>query len=294
MRADSPVPDRRRAIMTTRLPWLQRTGWCLVGCATILVACYGSGGEASDELLTVGEDRRLEGRVVAIDATPMFVDGDGEITLQTDHHGRVLIRIPARERLCQARGLGAFSTIVAGDSVRVLGRVTRPGEVTVCAAESHLLAVEEAASVNEERFVAAAGAVIEFLRGRAEFDALNLSDTVTFYMAPEGGGGTEKVPAADLRERTAWRIRGGGGQAHALVPPEGMSRLETRFGRHMKCFEYALADEFPELARHPHVGTRLEPADMTSCLQSWNLTLVFQAETLPPRLTAVVYDQWEW
>lgn len=149
-------------------------------------------------------------------------------------------------------------------------------------------------SLQEDRFVAAAGTVIDFLRGEAGFDALNLSDTLTFYLAPEGGGGTVEVPARDLRDRAGWRVRSGAGHTYGLVPPAGSSRLETRYGRHMRCFEYALEDDFPELARLPHVGTRLEPSDMSSCLQSWNLTLVFQADTLPPRLAAVVYDQWEW
>ncbi len=153
---------------------------------------------------------------------------------------------------------------------------------------------QPAESPHEDVFVAAAVTVIDFLRGEAEFDALDLADTVTFHLAPEGGGGTVEVPAVDLRDRSAWRVRSGGGQIHALVPPTGLSRLETRFGRHMRCFEYALEDDFPELAGRPHVGTRLEPSEMSSCLQSWNLTLVFQADTLPPRLAAVVYDQWEW
>lgn len=149
-------------------------------------------------------------------------------------------------------------------------------------------------SPHEGVFLAAAGTVIDFLRGEAEFDALNLSDTVTFHLAPEGGGGTAKVPAGDLRDRAGWLIQSDGGATYRLIPPTGSSRLETRFGRHLRCFEYALADDFPELARLPHVGTRLEPPDAASCLQSWNLTLVFQADTLPPRLAAVVYDQWEW
>lgn len=153
---------------------------------------------------------------------------------------------------------------------------------------------DTAAYEHEDRFVAAARTVIDFLRGEVGYDAVTLSDTVTFYLPPEGGGGTAKVPAADLRDRAGWRIRSAGGQVYALVPPASASHLDTRFGRHMRCFEYDLADDFAELARLPHVGTMLEPSDRTSCLQSWNLTLVFQADTLPPRLVAAVYDQWEW
>jgi hypothetical protein len=145
-----------------------------------------------------------------------------------------------------------------------------------------------------EAFVAAAEMVIEFLQGDGELGALSLSDTVTMYLARESGGGVAKVAASDLRDRSSWRIPSYGGHTYVLVPPASLSGLTTRFGRHMKCFEYDLAYEFPELAPLPHVGTRLDPEDMTSCLQTWNLTLVFAADTLPPKLTAVVYDQWEW
>jgi hypothetical protein len=143
-------------------------------------------------------------------------------------------------------------------------------------------------------FMAAAEMVIEFLQGGVEFGALSLSDTVTLYLAPESGGGVAKAAASHLRDRSSWRIPSHGGQTYVLVPPASLSGLTTRFGRHMKCFEYDLAKEFPELARFPHVGTRLEPNDFTSCLQTWNLTLVFEAHTLPPKLAALVYDQWEW
>jgi hypothetical protein len=147
---------------------------------------------------------------------------------------------------------------------------------------------------HEGAFVAAAETVIDFLRGDAGFNALRLSDTVTFHLAPQGGGGVAKASATDLRDRAAWRIPGPAGHSYDLLPPAGLSRLTTHFRRHVRCFEYDLEDEFPELAPMPHVGARLEPADMMSCLQTWNLTLVFEADAMPPRLNAVVYDQWEW
>ncbi len=62
----------------------------------------------------------------------------------------------------------------------------------------------------------------------------------------------------------------------------------------MNCAEYPLSSRFPELARLPHVGTKLEPGDASSCLQTWNLTLVFDPNQRPPTLVAAVYDQWEW
>lgn len=133
MRSLSRAPRTRRG-PRSGLAWT-----ALLAFAATLAGCLGSNRETSGEPLTVGEDARLEGQVMEVDATPMVVDGDGEITLRTERHGRVLVRIPAGERLCRAQGLGVFMSIAAGDSVRAVGRVTRPGEVTVCASESHLL-----------------------------------------------------------------------------------------------------------------------------------------------------------
>ena len=51
--------------------------------------------------------------------------------------------------------------------------------------------------------------------------------------------------------------------------------------------------EATELARLPHVATRLQSGQTQSCLGSWNLTLVFDSMEQPRRVAAV-YDQWEW
>lgn len=51
----------------------------------------------------------------------------------------VVVRVPARERPCRAEGLDALSPLDAGDRMRATGRVTGPGEVTVCVAETYAL-----------------------------------------------------------------------------------------------------------------------------------------------------------
>jgi hypothetical protein len=146
----------------------------------------------------------------------------------------------------------------------------------------------------EVAFVAAAETIIGFLQGTADYRVLALADTVTLYLAPQSGGGVAKVPASALRDRSDWRVRSDEGLDYPLAPPAHLTYVTARFGRHFRCFEYDLADEIGELALLPHVGTRLHPEDYTSCLQTWNLTFVFEAGTMPPRLTAAVYDQWEW
>jgi hypothetical protein len=118
---------------------MRRAGLTLIVLATALGACLDGSDDGSWETTMAGEDLRLEGRVIEVDPTPMFVDGDGEITIETEHYGRVLIRIPARERVCQARGLEVFSSVVRGDSIRVLGRATGARQITVCVEEAHFL-----------------------------------------------------------------------------------------------------------------------------------------------------------
>ncbi|MFL5575675.1 MAG: hypothetical protein ACJ79S_06905 [Gemmatimonadaceae bacterium] len=46
----------------------------------------------------------------------------------------------------------------------------------------------------------------------------------------------------------------------------------------------------------PHVGVRLAADSVaSSCLRSWNATFVFDTGAGgAPRLSGVLYDQWEW
>jgi hypothetical protein len=139
---------------------------------------------------------------------------------------------------------------------------------------------------------AAARRIVDFLRGKASFDQINLSDTVTLSVTPEGGGGEATFAKQQLRDPSAWRVRSGS-HVYSLAPPTGMTKLTTRVGRHYNCGEQSLAANFPRLAQLPHVGTELAPANMSSCLQAWNMTFVFDTSSRP-RLVAAVYDQWEW
>ena len=102
-------------------------------------SCMDGSNQLAEPQLAKGESVVLEGRVTAIDSTPMFVDGDGLIFVQSEVYGDVTIHIPARERLCQARGLDAFSSISAGDNIKALGRATGSRALTVCVDEMHFL-----------------------------------------------------------------------------------------------------------------------------------------------------------
>lgn len=141
---------------------------------------------------------------------------------------------------------------------------------------------------------AAATQMIGFLRGEVGFDRIRLAETVTLYVSPEGGGSRTTTSRTLLRDRSNWKVRGLGGFVHSLVPPSELTQLTTRVGRHLNCRERALSSIFAELAHFPHVGTMLAPVDASSCLQTRNLTLVFDPSERPPTLVAAVYDQWEW
>ena len=140
---------------------------------------------------------------------------------------------------------------------------------------------------------AAAGDVVAFLRGAGPFERVRLADTVTLYVSPEGGGARAVFDRERLRSSSSWIVRSER-QRYAFAPPVGLTKLTTRVGRHFDCLEYPLSSRFPALAPLPHVGVKLEPDSGGNCLQSWNVTLVFDSVARPPRLVAAVYDQWEW
>jgi hypothetical protein len=139
----------------------------------------------------------------------------------------------------------------------------------------------------------AARRMVEFLHGHASLDPMDLSDTVTLWVAPEGGGGSAAFGRDQLRDRSAWKVRSGG-RVFTLAPPTGVTKLTTSVGSHFDCTEQPLASKSPRLARWPHVGTMLRPESAASCLQSWNVTFVFDVRNSRPRVVAAMYDQWEW
>lgn len=152
-----------------------------------------------------------------------------------------------------------------------------------------------------EELVTAATEIVGFLRGQIPFDRLRLADTVTLQLSREGGGTPRRIARERLRNRRSWTVRSSDlphapGMMYSFVPHERLTVLTTRAGRHLKCREYNLSSVAPELAGLPHVGTTLSPpaAEYESCLNTWNVTFVFDSVAKPPTLVAAVYDQWEW
>lgn len=146
-----------------------------------------------------------------------------------------------------------------------------------------------------EELEQAAKQVVSFLRGEVGFESIKLADATTLHLSPEGGGDSASIPRDGLHQPSQWQVRSAGlDVVYSLAPPEGEATLTTRVGRHFNCMEYSLSSRSKELAAFPHVGNKLTPTGADSCLQSWNLTLVFDPELKPPTLIAAVYDQWEW
>ena len=137
----------------------------------------------------------------------------------------------------------------------------------------------------------AARAIVAFLRGEDSL-TVALADTVTLRLGTEGGGDSVRIARQRLRDPQAWAVSMGD-QSVSFVPGADMTLLTTEPGAHFRCFPQELAISHPDLAGRPHVGAKLEPVDALSCLQTWNVTFVFD-ESSPPRLVAAIYDQWEW
>jgi hypothetical protein len=136
---------------------------------------------------------------------------------------------------------------------------------------------------------------VGFLRGEVSFSRIRLADTVTLHLGREEGGTRRAVARDLLRDPSNWSVPSPSlRMTYAFVPPRSLTVLTTRLGRHLNCMDYALSATSPELAALPHVGTTLKPPEFGSCLQTWNLTVVFDAERKPPTVVAAIYDQPEW
>jgi hypothetical protein len=116
---------------------------------------------------------------------------------------------------------------------------------------------------------------------------------VTLYLSPDGGGTRTAFSREQLRRQSQWALRSGR-QTYPFAPPPSLKKMTARADIHFNCLDYPLASRFPDLAKLPHVGVKLERDSAGSCLQTWNATFVFDTSARPARLVAAVYDQWEW
>lgn len=149
------------------------------------------------------------------------------------------------------------------------------------------------AASDESQLTAAAADVVGFLRGELPFGELEIAPEVALQLASGGGGTRLEVKGDSLRKLENWHVFSEAtGIDYSFLPPENSANLVTREGKHLNCFEYDLSSRADGVAHLPHVGTMLSSGD--SCLQSWNVTFLFDPEEEKPTLVGAVYDQWEW
>lgn len=151
-----------------------------------------------------------------------------------------------------------------------------------------------ALSAGDRRLVAAAKDVVSFLQGKLAFEEIETASSVTLGLSRAGGGTSKDVGRHLLRDRQNWHVQSPSGMDYSFLPPKQPGELVTRPGKHINCMEYDLASAVDGAAQLPHVGTMIKPEGSDSCLQAWNLTLVFDPKASTPTLIWAVYDQWEW
>ena len=190
----------------------------------------------------------------------------------------------ARSSLRTAALVALIGTIAAcgGDGARA-----RADSTPADSADDMPAAGVPAAELDES-----ARSLVAFLQGDAPFDPARLADSITLVVSPEGGGARATFARGQLRQPSSWVVRSAG-QLRSFAPPRGLPQVTTAVGRHLNCTEQPLASRAPDLASLPHVGVSLRPDGSASCLQTWNGTFVFDRSARPPRLVAMVYDQWE-
>jgi hypothetical protein len=105
---------------------------------TVLAALAGCATTTEDSALSVGQEVTVEGNVVSVNTDPWAYDGNAVVTVSTDA-GNVSVQLPARWNLCKAQPLGDIQGLKPHDRVQVVGTVTAPGEMVVCAQPQHRL-----------------------------------------------------------------------------------------------------------------------------------------------------------
>ena len=89
--------------------------------------------------LKAGQQASLQGNVVSVDTAPWAYDGNATIVISTAEAGKVEVQLPARWNLCKAQPLGDVQALKSGDRVEVVGTVSEPNRLVVCAEPQHLL-----------------------------------------------------------------------------------------------------------------------------------------------------------
>ena len=123
------MTSRTRPVSTTRM----------LGVAVALIALSACATTPTGGALVVGQQATFEGDVVSVDTNPWAYDGNAVVTVSTAAAGTVRVQLPARWNLCKAQPLEDVQALKPRDRVQVVGTVTAPGELVVCAQPEHRL-----------------------------------------------------------------------------------------------------------------------------------------------------------
>jgi hypothetical protein len=123
------MTSRTRLVSTTRM----------LAIAVALIALSACATTPTGSALVVGQQATIEGDVVSVDTNPWAYDGNAVVTVSTAAAGTVSVQLPARWNLCKAQPLEDVQALKPRDRVQVVGTVTAPNELVVCALPEHRL-----------------------------------------------------------------------------------------------------------------------------------------------------------
>lgn len=93
--------------------------------------------------IVVDSDATVRGKVLEVDPTPMYVDGDGIVRIETGVGDVIHVMVAARMNLCEAKGLELFGEIEPGDVIEAHGWAFEADRVAPCRSETHYLRIIE-------------------------------------------------------------------------------------------------------------------------------------------------------
>jgi hypothetical protein len=206
-------------------------------------------------------------------------------------------------RLSVALGAALLLVTLAVLARGVVQRASQPPDPSSSSPRDSCAEHKSAGDAQDDALTRAAERLVAFLRGEAELSEIRLARTVTLRLAT---GDEATFQGRELRDPHAWKVTSEGfSMTYRFVPTLCYESIEPcsesvsprlAVGKHFQCLEYSLGDfAAPRFAHLPHVGAMLMPSsDSSSCLDSWNVTFIFDPDLTPPTLIAAVYDQWEW
>lgn len=109
----------------------------MVGTAVVVLSACST--TPAGKALKVGQQASLQGTLVSVDTAPWTYDGNAVVMISTPDMGDVEVQLPARWNLCKAQPPGDVQALKPGDHVEVVGTVTEPDRLVVCAEPQHLL-----------------------------------------------------------------------------------------------------------------------------------------------------------